>query len=175
MESQEVRVQLFTLRQKMGHVDGACSAAEYTDGVKESRKGQNPLRFRQSPREDCLQHDATDKSDESKRLPDAGEQLGAIEVLGRPRAAVLRIQPGSKGSASKADGEEKTGIKFTQQQKRGRERERNKRKSAPDDRRSNLVGLEPADGQRLRDQNDGCAKGKAEPEEQASQQHGVPL
>src|ERR1700692_3304818 len=106
----------------MAHVDGACGAAEYTDGVKESRKGKDPLRFGQSSCEDRLQHDAADKSDESKRLPDAGEQLGAVEVLGRPRAAVLRIQPSSKGSTSKADGEEKTGIEFTQQQKRHRER-----------------------------------------------------
>src|SRR5713226_3842405 len=175
VESQEVRVQLFALRQKMAHVDGACGAAEYTDGVKESRKGQDPLRFGQSPCEDCLQHDAADKSDESKRLPDAGEQLGAVEVLGCPRAAVLRIQPGSKGSTGKADGQEETGIKFAQQQKRSREREGNKWDSAPDDRRSNLVGFEPADGQRLRDQNNGCAKREAKPEQQASQQYGIPL
>src|SRR5438445_7678248 len=96
----------------MAHVDGACGAAKYADGVKESRKVKNPLRFGQSPCEDRLQHDAADKSDESKRLPDAGEQLGAVEVLGRPRAAVLRIQPGSKGSTGKADGEEETGIEF---------------------------------------------------------------
>src|SRR5689334_19937195 len=106
----------------MPHVNGACGAAEYTDGVKESRKGQDPLRFGQSPREDCLQHDAADKSDESKRLPDSGEQLGAVEVLGRPIAAVLRIQPGSKSSTGKTAGEEKTGIKFTQQEKCSRER-----------------------------------------------------
>src|SRR6266566_8134944 len=153
----------------MAHVDGACGAAKYADGVKESRKSKNPLRFGQSPCEDRLQHDAADKSDESKRLPEAGEQLGAVEVLGRPRAAVLRIQPSSKGSTSKADGQEETGIEFAPQQERGREREGNKWDSAPDDRRSNLVGFEPADGQRLRDQNDGCAKGKAEPEEQRSQ------
>src|SRR5712691_2918684 len=106
----------------MPHVDGACSAAEYTDGVKVSRKGQDPLRFGQSTGEDCLQHDAADKSDESKRLPNAGKQLGAVEVLGRPRAAVLRIQPGSKGSTSKADGQEKTGNEFAEQQKGNRER-----------------------------------------------------
>src|SRR3989442_11689150 len=159
----------------MAHVNGACGAAEYTDGVKKSRKGQDPLRFGQSTGEDCLQHDAADKSDESKPLPDTGQQLGAVEVLGRPCTAVLRIQPGSKGSTGKADGKKKTGIKFTQQQKRSREREGNKWDSAPDDRRSNLVGFEPAYGQRLRDQNDGCAKGEAEPEEQDSQQHGVPL
>src|SRR5712675_227880 len=100
----------------MPHVDGACGAAKYTDGVKVSRKGQDPLRFGQSTREDCLQHDAADKSDESERLPDAGEQLGAVKVLGRPRTAVLRIQPGSKGSTSKADGEQETRIKFAQQQ-----------------------------------------------------------
>src|SRR5712691_8306973 len=147
----------------MAHIDGACSAAEYTDGVKESRKGQDPLRFGQSTGEDCLQHDAADKSDESERLPDAGEQLGAVEVLRGPRAAVLRIQPGRKSSTGKADGEKKTGIKFTQQQKRSREREGNKWDSAPDDRRSNLVGFETANGQRLRDQNNGCAKGEAEP------------
>src|SRR5882724_10760021 len=96
----------------MAHVDGACGAAEYADGVKKSRKSKNPLRFGQSAREDCLQNNAADKSDESKRLPDASEQLGAIEVLGRPDAAVLGIQPGCKGSAGKADGEEETGIKF---------------------------------------------------------------
>src|SRR5689334_9777014 len=117
VKSQEVRVQLFTLRQKMAHVDGACGATEYTDGMKEGRKGQDPLRFGQSSREDCLQHDAADQPDESKRLPDAGEQLGAVEVLGRPRAAVLRIQPGSKSSTSKTDGQEEAGIKFAQQQK----------------------------------------------------------
>src|SRR5258707_4120473 len=97
----------------MAHVDSACGAAEYTDGVKESRKGKDPLRFGQSPREDRLQHDAADKSDECKRLSDAGEQFGAVEVLSRPRAAVLRIQPGSKGSTSKAGGEEETGIKLS--------------------------------------------------------------
>src|ERR1700692_3983293 len=159
----------------MAHVDRARGAAEDTDGVKESRKGEDPLRFGQSSREDCLQHDAADKSDESKRLSDAGEQLGAVEVLGRPRVAVLRIQPGSKGSAGKADGEEETGIEFAQQQKCSRERERKKWYSAPDDRRSDLFGFESTDGQRLRDQNDGRAKSEAEPEEQGSQQHGVPL
>src|SRR5882762_9528439 len=159
----------------MAHIDSACGAAEYADGVKESRKGQDPLRFRQSPREDGLQHNAANKPDKCKSLSGAGEQLGAVEVLGCPRAAVLRIQPGSKSSTSKADGEEETGIKFAQQQKRSSEREGNKWNSAPDDRRSNLIGFEPADGQRLRDQNDGCAKGEAEPEEQASQEHGVPL
>src|SRR5882724_9668929 len=130
----------------MAHVDSACGAAEYTDGVKESRKSKNPLRFGQSPCEDRLQDDAADKSDESKRLPDAGEQLGAVEVLGRPRAAVLRIQPGSKSSTRKAHGEEETGIKFAQQQKCSRERERNKWDSAPDDRRPNLVGFKSAYG-----------------------------
>src|SRR5260370_15705818 len=138
VHSHQVRVQLLALRQKMAHVDGACGTAEYADGVKVSRKGQDPLRFGQSPREDCLQNDAADKSDESKRLPDAGEQLGAVEGLGCPRAAVLRIQPGSKGSTSKADGQEETGIKFAQQQKCSDKRERNKSHSTPDDRRSNL-------------------------------------
>src|SRR5260370_27496561 len=159
----------------MAHVDGACGAAEYADGVKESRKSKNPLRFGQRSGENWLQHDAADQSDKSKRLPDAGEQLGAIEVLGRPDAAVLGIQPGCKGSAGKADGEEETGIKFAQQQKCSRDREGNKWDSAPDDRRSNLFGFEPADRERLRDQNDGRAKGEAEPQEQGSQQHAVPL
>src|SRR5229473_5289119 len=96
----------------MAHVNGACGATEQTNRVKESRETQDPLRFGQSPCEDRLQHDAADQSDESKTLPDAGEQLGAVEVLGRPRAAVLRIQPGSKGSTGKADGEGETGIEF---------------------------------------------------------------
>src|ERR1700686_3866105 len=159
----------------MAHVDGACGAAEDTDGVKESRKSKDPLRFSQSSREDGLQHDAADESDESKRLSDAGEQLGAIESLGRPRAAVLGIHPGRKGSAGKSNGEEETGIKFAQQQKCSCERKGNKRDSAPDDRGSDLFGFEPADSQRLRDENDGRAKSEAEPEEQGSQQHGVPL
>src|SRR6266849_6899383 len=159
----------------MAHVDGACGAAIYADGVKESRKSKNPFRFGQSPCEDRLQHDATDESDESKRLPDAGEQLGAVEVLGRPCAAVLRIQPGSKGSTGKADGEEETRIKFAEQQKCSDKRERNKWDSAPDDRRSNLFCFETAEGQRLRHQNDGRAKSEAEAEEQGSQQHSVPL
>ena len=73
VKSQEVRVQLFALRHKMAHVDGACGAAEYADGVKESRKSQDPLRFCQSPCEDCLQHDAADKSDKCKSLSDSGE------------------------------------------------------------------------------------------------------
>src|ERR1700687_4539385 len=111
----------------MAHVDRARGAAEDTDSVKESRKSKDPLRFGQSSREDCLQHDAADKADKSKRLSDAGEQLGAVEVLGRPRAAVLRIQPGSKGSAGKSNGEEETGIKFAQQQKCSCERQGNKR------------------------------------------------
>src|SRR6266403_739100 len=98
----------------MPHVDGACGAAKYTDGVKVSRKGQDPLRFGQSPGEDCLQHDAADKSDESKRLPDAGKQLSAVEVLGRPCTAVMRIPPGGECGTSQTDGEEKTGIKFAQ-------------------------------------------------------------
>src|SRR6266478_2768806 len=149
----------------MPHVDGACGAAKYTDGVKVSRKGQDPLRFGQSTGEDCLQHDAADKSDESKRLPNAGKQLGAVEVLGRPRAGVLRIQPGSKGSTGKADGEKETRIKFAQQQKCSDKRERNKWHSTPDDRRSNLFCFETADGQRLRDQNDHRAKSEPEPEE----------
>src|SRR5260370_15816479 len=122
----------------MAHVDGACGAAKYADGVKVSRKGQDPLRFGQSPREDCLQNDAADKSDESKRLPDAGEQLGAVEVLGRPRADVLRIQPGSKGSTSKADGEEETRIKFAQQQKSSDKRAGSNEHCTPDECSANL-------------------------------------
>src|SRR5260370_17542409 len=112
VHSHQVRVQLLALRQKMAHVDGACGASEYADGVKESRKSKNPLRFGQSPGEDRLQHDAADESDKSKRLPDAVEQLVAVEVPGRPRGAVLRIQPGSKGSTAKAHGEQETRLKF---------------------------------------------------------------
>src|SRR6266436_718173 len=123
VKSQEIRMQLFPLTKEVAHVDGAGGPAENTDGVKESRKSKDPLRFGQSPREDCLQYDAADKSDESKRLPEAGQQLSTVEVLGRPRAAVFRIQPGGKGSAAKSDGEEQTGIEFAQQQKCSRERE----------------------------------------------------
>src|SRR5260370_15054661 len=122
VHSQQVRVQLFALRYKMAHIDGACGAAKYADGVKESRKGKNPLRFGQSPCEDRLQHDAADKSDESKPLPDAGEQLGAVEVLGRPCAAVLRIQPCSKGGTANADAEEETRSKSAEQHKPTRNR-----------------------------------------------------
>src|SRR5260370_38506336 len=93
VQSQQVRVQLFALRQKMAHVDRACGAAEYTDGVKESRKGEDPLGFGQSPREDGLQYDAADKSDESKRLPDPAEHPVALEVLVRPPPPLLRIHP----------------------------------------------------------------------------------
>src|SRR3984885_13424717 len=88
MESQQVRVQLLPLSYEMAHVDGACRAAEYSDDVKESRKGQGPLRSGQSPGEDRLQHDAADQSDERKRLSDADEQFRAVEVVGRPSAAV---------------------------------------------------------------------------------------
>src|SRR5882724_5239251 len=112
VQSQQVRMQLFALSNEVAHVDGAGGPAEDTDGVKESRKSKDPLRFGQSPREDCLQYDAADKSDESKRLPEAGQQLSTVEVLGRPGAAVFRIQPGGKGSAAKSDGEEQTGIEF---------------------------------------------------------------
>src|SRR5258708_3839140 len=149
VHSHQVRVQLLALRQKMAHVDGACGASEYADGVKESRKSKNPLRFGQSPGEDRLQHDA-------------------VEVLGRPRGAVLRIQPGSKGSTGKADGEQETRIKFAQQQKCSDKRERNKWRSTPDDRGSNLFCFETADGQCLRHKNDGRAKSEAEAEEQGS-------
>src|SRR5260370_41588393 len=115
----------------MTQTDRACGAAKYADGVKESRKGKNPLRFGQSPCEDRLQHDAADKSDESKPLPDAGEQLGAVEVLGRPCAAVLRIQPGSKGGTGRAGGEEEPRIKFAEQLKGSRKRERTESHSIP--------------------------------------------
>src|SRR5689334_15407750 len=103
VESQQVRVELLPLSYEMTHVDGACGAAKYTDGVKESREGQDPLRFGQGPCEDCLQHDAAYQPDESKRLPDADKQFSAVEVVGRPRTAVLGIQPGSKSGTSKAD------------------------------------------------------------------------
>src|SRR6476661_6964034 len=96
----------------MAHVDGADGTAEYADSVKVSRKGKHPLRFGQSSCEDRLQHDAADESDESKRLPEAGQQFSTVEGLGGPRTAVFRIQPGGKGSATKSDGEEETGIKF---------------------------------------------------------------
>src|SRR5277367_4324624 len=102
----------------MAHVDGACGAAEYADDVKESRKAQHPLRFGQSPREDRLQHNAADQSDEGKCLPHAGEQLSAVEILCRPGTAVLGIQPSSECGTSKADGEQKPWVLFTQQQKR---------------------------------------------------------
>src|SRR5271156_7035983 len=97
VEPQEVRVQLFALRDKMTHVNGTHCASEYSNDVKVSRQGQDPLRFRQGPGEDCLQHDAADESDESERLPDAGEQFCAIEILCCPGGAVLSIQPSGEG------------------------------------------------------------------------------
>src|SRR5882672_1101470 len=146
VKSQEIRMQLFALSNEMAHVDGAGGAAEYADGVKESRKSKDPLRFGQSPREDCLQYDAADKSDESKRLPYAGEQLGAVEVLGRPCGGIQRVQPGRERCTSKATGKEQARIKSAQQQKRSRKRNGHKWESAPDDRRSNLVGFKSAYG-----------------------------
>src|SRR5260370_33340240 len=101
VHSHQVRVQLLALRQKMAHVDGACGASEYADGVKESRKSKNPLRFGQSPGEDRLQHDAADESDKSKRLPDAGEQLGAVEVLSRPLGAQRKTQQATTAAQGK--------------------------------------------------------------------------
>src|SRR5882672_12111969 len=115
VKSQEIRMQLFALSNEVAHVDGAGGPAEYADGVKESRKSKDPLRFGQSPREECLQDDAADKSDERKRLPDAGEQLSAVKVLSRPRGGVERVQPGSDRCTSKPAGEEETGIEFAQQ------------------------------------------------------------
>src|SRR5258708_20070977 len=109
-------MQLFALSNEVAHVDGAGGPAEYTDGVKESRKSKDPLRFGQSSREDCLQYDAADKSDESKPLSDAGEQLGAVKVLSRPRGGVQRVQPGTERSTTNAPAEEETGIKFLQHQ-----------------------------------------------------------
>src|ERR1700733_3649723 len=94
----------------MAHIDGDCCATEYANDVKEGRKGQDPLRFRQSPREDCLQHDAADQADESKGLSDTDEQFRSIEVLSRPRCAVLRAQPGSERGTSEADREEHSGV-----------------------------------------------------------------
>src|SRR6202140_1784790 len=102
VKSQEIRMQLFALSNEVAHVDGAGGPAEYTDGVEESRKRKDPLRFGQSPREDCLQHDAADEPDEGKSLSDASQQLGAVKVLSRPRGGVQRVQPGSERCTSKA-------------------------------------------------------------------------
>jgi len=62
-------MQLFALSNEVAHVYGAGGPAEYTDGVKESRKSKHPLRFGQSPREDCLQYDAADKSMKANACP----------------------------------------------------------------------------------------------------------
>src|ERR1700756_4092034 len=122
VKSQEIRMQLFALSNEVAHVDGAGGPAEDTDDVKESRKSKNPIRFGQSSREDCLQHDAADKSNESKGLPDAGEQLGAVKVLCCPSGGVQRVKPGSKRCACKPAREKQARVKFAQQQKRSRKR-----------------------------------------------------
>ncbi len=168
-------MQLFALSNKVSHVNGSRSAAKYPDGVKESRKSKDSLRFGQSPAEDCLQHDAADKSDKGERLSDTGQQLRAVEILCCPGAGVLRIQPGSEGCTSKADGEEETGIEFVQQQKCSGKRHRYQRNSTPDNRRPNLTGFKSAYGERLWNKNNRCAQSEAEPEEQCAQQQGVPF
>src|SRR5271156_879059 len=105
----------------MAHVKGADCAAEYTDDVKESRKGQDPLRFGQSPREDRLQHNAADQTDKRKSLSNADEQFCPVEVFRRPGSGVLRAHPRSECRTTKARGEEQAWIDFAQKQERGNE------------------------------------------------------
>src|ERR1700742_4810605 len=105
MQSQQVRVQLFSLSNKVTHVNGSSGTAEYTDSVKESRKSKHPLRFGQGPSENCLQHDARDQSDEGECLPDTSQQLRAVEIVGCPDAGILRIRPCREGCTSQAGGQ----------------------------------------------------------------------
>jgi len=74
---------------------GAGGPAEYTDGVKESRKSKDPQSVWPIAPARLLGARCSRQSDESKRLPDSGEQLGAVEVLEPPRGGVQRVQPGS--------------------------------------------------------------------------------
>ena len=143
--------------------------------MKEGREGQDPLRFRQAAGEDCLQHNAADQADESKSLSHTDEQFRAVEVLRRPRRGVLRAQPGSKCRTSKPRREQQAWIEFSQKQKRGNEGNRDERNRTPDNRETHLAGFETTNGQRLRDEDDGCTEREAEPEEQAAKQYSVPL
>src|SRR5271165_1571886 len=105
-------MKLLALSNEVAHVDGARGTAEQTDGVKQSREGHDPLGFCQGTGEDGLQHDATDKSNKGKSLPDAYQQLSAVEVLGSPGAVVLRIQHGREGRTGQANREQNARIQF---------------------------------------------------------------
>ena len=134
--------------------------------MKERRKCQDPLRFRQSSREDALQDDASHQPYESKRLPDAHEQLGAIVVRCRPGAGVLSVQTGCEGRAGQAGSQQQARIQFAKQQKRSYKRNGQQRKRAPDYGRPNLISFEAMDSQRLRNQDDGSSESKPKPEQQ---------
>src|ERR1700722_826172 len=143
--------------------------------MKEGRKTEGPLCLCQAAGEDGLQHNAADQSDESKSLSDTDEQFRAIEVLRSPSGGVLRAQPGSECRTGKPRGEQQARIDFAQEQERGDEGNRKERNSAPDNRGTDLISLEAANGQRLWNKDDGCTEGEAEPKEQAAKQYGIPL
>src|SRR5712671_7880174 len=96
--------------EKMAHVYGSCSSSKQSNGVKERRECQDPLRFRQPTSENALQDNASHQSYESKRLADARQQLGAIIVFCGPRTGVLGAENSRQGCACQPSSEDQPRI-----------------------------------------------------------------
>jgi len=129
--------------------------------MKEGGKRQNPLRLRQSARENSLQDNRGYESDKRKRLPNAHEQLGAVVVRGSPRAGDVCIQVAGKSHERKTGSQKQARVKVSQQNECGDKRDQQQRNCAPDHRRPDLIGFKPVDCQRLWDQDDRCYQTKA--------------
>src|SRR5882762_11560064 len=66
VQTQEIRVQLLAVGEKMAHVYGSCSSSKQSNGMEERRECQDPLRFRQPTSENDLQDNASHQPYESK-------------------------------------------------------------------------------------------------------------
>src|SRR5258705_1211058 len=105
VQTQEIRVQLLALGEKMAHVYGSRGPSKQSNGMKERRECQDPLRFRQPTSENALQDNASHQAYESKRLADARQQLGAIIDFCGPRTGALVAENSRDVCACHASGE----------------------------------------------------------------------
>jgi hypothetical protein len=101
-----------------------------------------------------LKNDARDKTDEGEGLADAHQQFGAVVVRGGPRASQLSIENCRSSDAQESGGHEQSRIETMQEQQRRDARHKEERDCGPNDCRADLIGFEPMNGKRLRNEND---------------------
>src|SRR5271169_562623 len=80
VQPQEIRMQLLALCDEMTHGHRAKISAEQAHSVKESREGENPLRFGKAARKNPLKNDRGNEADEGEGLANAHQQFGAVVI-----------------------------------------------------------------------------------------------